>query len=139
FARNYGYDPLFDLRTNSLPENPDALLLPPFASALGNFDASKLARDVDGFARDRDSLADATRTLLHVRLPNSAVPVAVPAELQYDGKGRLVRITRADDVVIDYEYLPEGFCCYRKVSGPPNLCVPAERIFVWDGGRLLEE
>jgi hypothetical protein len=84
-----------------------------------------------------DHRADAT--VLQVRLPGTAGVTPVPATLQYDGSRQLVKIVRQDGVQINYEYLPNGLCFYRKVSGDPDRCVPSERLFIWDGSRLLEE
>jgi RHS repeat-associated protein len=140
FARDYQFDPeKLDRRVSSTLINPDNLPTPAFANAIGGFDDFLHAGEIDGFVRGHDSLGNTTNTLLQVRLPGSAAPVAVAATLQYDGHRQLIRIQRSDDVEIRYEYLPSGYCCYRRVSGPSNRCVPSERLFVWDGARLAEE
>jgi RHS repeat-associated protein len=141
FARSYTYDQVgrLDLLTGSAPINPDNFILPPFAASIGNVDAALFARDVDGFTRDRDSLANTTRTVLQVRPPGASAPEAVPATVTYDGNRQLIRIQRDDGVEVQYDYLPSGYCSYRKVSGPLGRCVPSERMFVWDGWRLIEE
>jgi RHS repeat-associated protein len=140
FARRYAYDgELLDRLAGSTTINPDGLPLPPFATTIGSFDASLHAGTADGFARGRDPMGNTTNTVLHVRLPGSTDPAAVPALLQYDGKGQLVRIVRTDGVTIDYQYLPSGLCFNRTVAGPANRCVPSDRVFIWDGARLIEE
>lgn len=140
FAREYSYDSQeLDLLVAATDVNPDNLALPPFAAVRANFDASLHAGVVGGATRARNSLADTTNTMLQVRVPGNPSPQSVSASLEYDGLGQLVRIVRADGVEISYAYLPGGLCCYRRVSGPTNRCVPSERIFVWDGPRLIEE
>jgi len=141
FARNFQYDlgSGLDRLTNSAVVNPDNLSLPPFAISIEGFDESLHAGRVDGVTRGRDSLANTTNAVLRVRLPGNPTPSAVPASLQYDGLGQLVRLERSDGVVVDYEYLPGGLMGYRRVTGPAGLCVPSERIFVWDAGKLIEE
>src|SRR4029079_5777708 len=109
------------------------------ATARGGFDGSLHAGVVDGITRGRNSRADTTNTLLQVRIPGGIAPEAVAASLEFDGLNQLVAVKRADGVQITYAYLPGGLCCYRRVSGPTNRCAPSERIFIWDGVRLIEE
>ncbi len=140
FARAYVYDgQMLDRLTSATALNPDSLVLPAFATSIGGFDSVLHAGTVDSFVRQRDPMGNTTNTLLHVRVPGSAAPLPVAASLQYDAKGQLVRVVRADGVQVEYEYLHSGLCHSRKVTGPASLCVPSERIFVWDGPRLLEE
>jgi RHS repeat-associated protein len=145
FARTYVYGGgAFDLLTQTLAENPDALLLllpPPFVSSLGGHDSMLFATQLDGATRPApDAMGNTTGTTLFVRPAGAADPIPVTASLRYNGIGQLVGVSYTDQgvaVAIEYEHQPNGLMHYRKVTR--GATVVSERALIYDRGRLLEE
>jgi RHS repeat-associated protein len=145
-ARTYAYDGGgLDLLVAATAVNPDGvpdqatsampLNRPSFASSLGGHDGFLFARTVDGFARGTDALGNTARTLLLLR-PSVGAAQPVAADLNYNGAGNLVRITRTDGVTIEMQYRPDKTLHHRQVIGGAE---PSETALVWHEGRLLEE
>ena len=138
FAREMNYSDT-DVLGGIATRNPDSLELPPLASSFGTPDDLLFVSSLDGFTRQRDEVGNITVTRLYVRLPGSAIPVAVAATNTFNELNQLVRIERADGVVIENEYDPSGLRFRRKVTGNPARCVPSDTAFLYDGGNLIEE
>lgn len=142
FGRIYGFDAGRDLLTRASLVNPDGAPAYAFAQSQGGHDNFLFARTVDGASRPApDPLGNASGTTLQVRPDalGATGPVAVPSRLFYDAFSRLVRIERDDDVVVDYEYAPDGLMVRKRVTAVGGTHLISERLFVWREQRLLEE
>lgn len=139
FAKEYAYTPTDHFITNRVIAPAGAPEWAPTATNFSGLDPLLFATNVNGFARTRDAAGNVTRALLVVRLPGQAAPALVSATLDYDALGQLIRVTRADGVVVTHEYGPLGLRTRRTVTGPPSLCVPSDLAFLYDGLNLIEE
>lgn len=137
-GRSFEYTSLDRLKGATL-SNPDGLAVALFAAGYGDADTLGHATQIDGIARERDVRGNVTSTRLAVRLPGSAVPEWVQATLTYNDLGQLTTVTRADGVVVGNEYGPLGLRIRRTVTGPADRCVPMDRVYLYDGGNLVEE
>lgn len=138
FARSYAYTPLNAFGGASL-SNPDGLTVPVFAEVHADADELGHAQVIDGFARTRDAGGNVTSTRLAVRVPGASAPEWVEATLAYNDLGQLVRVTRADGVVVSNEYGTLGLRIRRTISGPADRCDASDRVYIYDGGNLIEE
>lgn len=113
--------------------------LPVFATNWTAHDDFLLPTFVDGYERGPgDPMGNVTNALLQVRDPIAAGTVPVPATLVHNGQGEVVQIARADGVVENNFFQPDGLRYRRQLS--QNNSVFDDRRFVYDNtGRLLEE
>jgi RHS repeat-associated protein len=116
--------------------NPDALPVFAFPTNFAGSDAFLLPQAVDGFARDRDTLGNATRVRLGVWPEGATQPVPVGATLRYDGLNHLVEIARDDGVRLKYEYDHAGLMFERRVEAAGTTTITT---LIWDQGRLIAE
>ncbi len=138
YARSYGYDAVgLDVMTGGAAENPDALDLPPFAAVIEQHDDLLHPGLVDGSLRSTDSLGNTAEARLFVREAGTPAPVSRGAEITHDGASHLVRVSRDDGVIVEYDYRHDGMFHRRRVVRDGN--VVSERAYAWDGPRLLEE
>jgi RHS repeat-associated protein len=86
-----------------------------------------------------DSRGSVTDVPVWVRLPGQTQLTAVPAALDYNGLGMIVRVSRGDGVTVEYTRDGLGRIVERSVSGPSDRCTPGERRYVWRGRKLIEE
>jgi RHS repeat-associated protein len=138
YAREATYS-LTDVLQSIVTLNPDNLPVPPIGGGFQNPDELLFVQSIDGFTRVRDEVGNVVVTRLFVRIPGNPVPVPVAATNTYNELNQLVRIQRADGVVIHNEYGPSGLRIRRKVAGDLSRCVPSDRAFLYDGGNLIEE
>lgn len=137
YARDYqysanGFDTLL-----SAPLAGSAPEAPTFAAAWSAHDAFLLPGAVDSAARAADPMGNVSRMRLHVRTRNASAPTSVEATLIHNGLGNLVRIERADGVVIENRYRPNGLRYARLVT---EGGLTQHRHFVYDTqARLIEE
>ncbi|HWP86955.1 MAG TPA: RHS repeat-associated core domain-containing protein, partial [Burkholderiales bacterium] len=128
-----------DVMGGSTLINPDGRNLLPFATSYAAPDASLHVPAIDGVARTIDAAGNVTSGRIWVRLPGATVPTAAAATFEYDMLGQLVRVVRADGVVVENKYNAAGLRIRRKVTGSAAFCVPSDISFVYDGGNLIEE
>lgn len=138
YARKASYS-LTDVLQSILTINPDNLDVPPIGAVYESPDELLFVQKIDGFTRVRDEVGNITVTRLFVRIPGNPVPVSVVATNTYNELNQLIRIERADGVVIINEYGPSGLRIRRKVTGDAARCVPSDRASLYDGGNLIEE
>jgi RHS repeat-associated protein len=138
YAREFNYTTT-DVLKNSVLVNPDGLNSFTFASTYGVPDASLHVSDIDGVTRNTDAVGNVTSGRIWVRLPGASALTAVNATFDYNDLGQLIRVNRADGVVIENRYGPGGLRIRRTVTGNASLCVPSDIGFVYDGGNLIEE
>ena len=119
--------------------NPDNVPVPPIGGVYVNPDELLFVQSIDGFSRLRDEVGNVVVTKLFVRIPGNPIPVSVVATNTYNELNQLIRVQRADGVLVQNEYGPSGLRIRRKVSGDIARCVPSDRAFLYDGGNLIEE
>ena len=111
----------------------------PFATNWSGHNAFLLPAAVDGVTRGAaDALGRVARAQLWTRPAGSTSPAPVMANLQHNALGQLVRVERADGVVIDNFFQPNGLRYARKVT--QGGTVVEHRHYIYDdGARLIEE
>jgi RHS repeat-associated protein len=152
FARAYAYDGGgFDLLVSSPLQNPTGFppqaqagnppgpVLPEFMQSLGGHDGYLHAAQLDGASRGgTDPQGNVKSTTLIGRPVGAAEPSKVVAsDIKYDGLNHLVGIALPGGITIDYEYQPAGLM-HRKTVRQGGT-VLADRAFIWDQARLIEE
>lgn len=138
YQRTYHYHPtgLDYLQTGELTGLGP--VVPAFATNWTAHDEFLLPAIVDGGARQADAMGQVSGAQLWVRSAAGSTPVAVPALLQHNGLGQLMRIERSDGVVVENFYQPGGLRYARRVT--QNGVQVDYRSFVDDDrSRLLEE
>ena len=138
FDRNYNYHAAgLDYLTSTFSSNLTESL-PPFATNWTAHDDFLLPSVVDGFDRGQaDPMGNVAQALLQVRPAGAAAPIPVSATLTHNGNGSLVRVTRADGVVEENFFQPNGLRYARRIS--QGSTVLDDRLFIYDGNKLLEE
>lgn len=114
------------------------------ASGAGMFSSEWAAHDpflvpgqVDNVDWNSDLMGNVNRARLHFRSRNGTSSTPVDATLVHNGLGSLVRIERADGVVIENRFRPDGLRYARLVT---EGGLTRHRHFVYDTeGRLIEE
>ncbi len=139
YDRGYNYhlgglDYLTSTATTNLTAN-----IPAFATNWSSHDDFLLPTVVDGFNRGQaEPLGNVALALLQTRPPGASGTVPISATLNHNGNGSLIRITRADGVLVENFFQPNGLRYERRVSQGGQ--VADFRHFVYDeDGRLLEE
>lgn len=139
YARTFAYDGQgFDLLTGSTTLNPNPLTVAPipFAQSLATPDGMLFPTELDGVARpSTDPLGVAAATRLLITQPGGFTQ-RIPATFKASAFGQLVRVERADGVVVEYEHQPNGLIHHRRVTTSTST---NETSLVWDAGRLLAE
>jgi RHS repeat-associated protein len=104
---------------------------PAVGASFETFDELGFAATVDGFTRAQDAVGNTATLQLD----------GTTATLSYNELSQLIRVQRADGKRIDYTYRSDGPLATKVVTcpTPPGSCVRSNRIYVYDGMRLLEE
>lgn len=111
---------------------------PPFATNWPAHDDFLMPTTVDGAPRQADPMGNMAAAQLWVRSSGSSKPQPVSAALVHDGLGRLVKISRSDNVTIQNEYEPNGLRISKKVFQGSTLV--SYSAYVYDSAqRLIEE
>ncbi len=113
--------------------------VPPFATNWTSHDNFLLPTIVDGFNRGAaDPMGNVAQALLQVRPVGAAGTTPVSATLVHNGNGSLVSIQRADGLLEQNFFQPNGLRYERKIT--QNGQVLSFRHYVYDTQkRLLEE
>ncbi|MBN9690461.1 MAG: Ig-like domain-containing protein [Verrucomicrobia bacterium] len=139
YERDYNYDTAGLDFLISAPVSAAGGSVPRFAENWSSHDEFLLPSVVNSRTRSApDSLGRVTGAELMVRIAQDEVPRSVEATLTHNALGNLVRIERADGVVIENFFQPSGLRYGRRVLvGGVEI---ERRHFVYDDeSRLLEE
>src|SRR5262249_48863044 len=147
YFRNYKYDGGgLDLLQGADSQNPRGFpqgstgyTVPPFAVTIGNQDAFRFQKSLDGLQRSPDDLGNTGNTVVYARVAGDPDPKRSGADtLSYNALSFLVELKRSvDNITINYEYQPSGLMNRRKVTQAGT--VVSDTGFIWDSGRLIEE
>ena len=115
---------------------------PPFAASYAAPDSQLQLAEIDGFQRGTsDAMGSTQRTELLVKKLGSSGATKVPASLEHDGTGQLLRVERSDGAKIENTYRFNGLRHHRKVDcAAANGCISSDRGYAYgEDGELLEE
>jgi RHS repeat-associated protein len=140
YQRSYNYQPTgLDYLLTAPATVPAGLSAPPFSASWSGHDAFLLPGAVNGVSRTGpDAMGRVAQAQLWSRPAAAGEPVPIMANLGHNGLGQLVRIERADGLVIENFFQSGGLRYARKVTQAGS--VTDYRHYVYDdAGRLIEE